>query len=331
MTWWDDLVRTPSPFFKPYYLDDARTAGPPKKRTLAPGESYIRVRLRSIHIPFVRKGFSRFYGVLHSSIEVPHLDGRATMFEVVTSPADLRNVAAARPDRIIHHDRTLCGWCPYVGGTLRLRLALISVKAGDLAGPYVSLLEEVAGLAGVAYAATAAPYVAAVRKGVDLLTGSASDSDVEVALVADLSPCETGWWFIARIEQHAAQNKILGVDRDGQVHNANGAPVKDAPYFVFTIEAESTRDDWFEIPEIKASYSRLRTLTREGVYPEAEKELAHLLRIIKLSPDLLAADRATLADKIEKEFRSATPATLTSGKEARGDVMRELVDLGLYS
>jgi hypothetical protein len=133
--------------------------------------AYVSIFLRSVRIVNVRKGWNKFYPVVHSYISLPHLSGKVAEFQAVTSPSHLAELDADHLDRVINLNHRLLGPVPYRGGDLTCEIGLFSVKSSDLAKPFLGVLETMASVAGVSYAALAQPFIAPLKKGVELLTG----------------------------------------------------------------------------------------------------------------------------------------------------------------
>jgi len=63
-----------------------------------PLETYLTVTLKSMRVVNVRRGLTKFYGVVHSFAAVPHASGDMAQFNKVVSPNQLKELDAAHVD-----------------------------------------------------------------------------------------------------------------------------------------------------------------------------------------------------------------------------------------
>ena len=86
---------------------------------------------------------------------------------------------------------------------MTLTVALFSVKSADLAAPYLELLTSLANTGGVAFLSAAKPYVEPLRKGADLLFGTAGASQLEIGFDRDFTALEAGYYLAMRAPKNA--------------------------------------------------------------------------------------------------------------------------------
>ena len=171
--------------------------------------------VKSARIVNVRQGLTKFYGVVNSSMAVPHLSGASAEFNVITTPAFLKNVDAAHIDRVIQLDQRLLGPIPYRGGQLTLEIGLFSIKAVDLAAPYLEVLETMSKQAGVAFINAALPFAEPLKTGINLLVGGGDSSPLEIGVAASAWTPETGYFVVMRAPKGSVPVKDLRVDPGG--------------------------------------------------------------------------------------------------------------------
>lgn len=297
---------------------------------IKPDEKYVSAMLNSFRIVDVRKGLKKFYGVVHSHWDIQGLGGPAS-FSVVTTPSELKAVDASRLDRVITMQKRLLGPVPYRGSDLELEIGLFSIKEADLAAPFLSLLEDLSGLAGTSFISAALPFAQPLQKGIAMLTGSTDDSILEVGLSRAFieSGLRTGHYLVMRAEKNAVDVSTLRVDpNDFKVLGPDNQPVSDFPYLLFQIEASNQRSDWFNIEVLKKAYDALREAVRKGDAPAIRDGLVVFRRLALTSDDLLSTDGAALADKVKAEIDKAVgPAATSVGRPVQ---LPEFRSLSLY-
>jgi hypothetical protein len=275
------------------------------------GSAYISILLRSMRIVSVRRGWNKFYPVVHSYISIPHLGGKRAELQAVTSPSKLSELDASHLDRVISLNHRLLGPIPYRGGDINLEVGLFSVKSDDLAKPFLGVLEAMAAAAGVSYLSVAMPFVGPLKKGLEFLTGS-NDIDLEIGLCTVFSKPETGYFFVMRAERGSVNPADLKVAEDFRLVDRAGQAISDYPYLVFSIETSDRRDEWFLIPEIASLHEELSTAIRKGKENDVQEIFSLFRRTVLTSPDLLAKDAQRLVKEVEEEITAQLPAAMTS-------------------
>lgn len=268
---------------------------------IPPDTAYLTLTLRSLRIVDVRKGLKRFFGTVHSWSSLAHLSGRA-QFQVVTTPAELKDADAAHLDRVISMDRPLLGPVPYRGGGLELEVGLFSVVSGDLVGPFLDVLESMSKAAGVTFVAAAGPFIEPLTQAISVLTGTSRDSLLEIGLAKQWEPT-TGYYAIVRAPRGRIRTEDVSVAADQRLVDARGDAIQDYPYVVFSIEASRERPNWFEIPELKSAYDDLNREVQRGKVRDAEEAFAVFRRAALTSPDLLIDDARKMTDKVNSHIK----------------------------
>lgn len=289
-------------------LSPAQTPGSEPREPIDPDENYVSVFLRSARIVNVRSGFTRFYGVIHSLMNVPHRSGEDARFAVVTVPTAMRDLDPNRLDRVVQMNHRLLGPIPYVGGDISMEVGLLSVAAGDLAAPYLQILQTLSEKAGVGYINVALPFADVIISGINLLTGGADKSILEIGLSIQEDSPKTGWYVAVRAPKDSFDVKNLKVDpSDNKLLTADGGPLKDYPYLVVEVKKESARNDWFEIPELAEAYSEIQAEFRKGDVEATQEAITAFRRRALTSNDLLEDDAVRLANRVKERYAEIGP------------------------
>jgi hypothetical protein len=287
------------------------SAGP----VIQPKKSYVSVMIRQLHVVHVRIGFNRFYGTVQSYARLPHMSGRPVEFTAMTTPAQLRDVQKKNLDRFVLSGQRLLGPVPFMGGDLELEIGLFSVKSQDMLKPYLDLLDELSKAAGVSVFSVAAPYIAPLKRGVELLTAAEGGATLEIGVTATFDTLREGTYFAARLDSASRDMSKFEVDDNCRLLDERGNPIKDAPYIVFSIDQHSTRDDWFMIPSIASAYAKLNDVVRS---PRSSLKLvsSHQERfngVVMDDPDILPDHADDIISWVSEQLSRKLPAVKTSG------------------
>jgi hypothetical protein len=300
-----DLFRSPAVDYTFGQIGDDSSRSPIEKN-----QKYLSVILRSMRIIHSRRGWSKFYPVVHSYFSLPHHASRLAEFQVVTSPTRLAELDPNRLDRIITLNQRLLGPIPYRGGDLTAEIGLLSVKTSDLAKPYLNLLETMATAAGVSFVSVAQPFIGPLKKGLELLTES-SDLGLEVGLATNWTEPVSGNYAVIGAKRGTYQTSSMRIADDLRLVDEFGRAIEEHPYFVFGLECSDSRDDWFQIPDISEIHSQLREAVQKARTAEAEEFFATFKRTALTSPDLLFKHSQKLVAEIQSELSEIMPATMT--------------------
>lgn len=327
MSWWSTALRTRADSWTFGALGADQVPDSLGHERVEPESFYLSGFLRSMWVTDVRKGVARFYGTLHSHTSLPHLGGALAEFQIIVTPPDLRDVDTSDANRFVTRNIRLFGPGPYRGGDLELELGLFSVRAGDLVGPFVDLLESMTGAAGVSLVGAARPFAEPVRRGFDLLMGTEGEAILEIGLSTVFSQPETGYFVIMRRRSDEIDLSKIAVTDDYRLADENGRVFADFPYAVVAIEASPRRDDWFQIPELAGVYASLRDDVANGRLDTVKESLAVFNRTTLTSPDLLSRDALQLVERVTSEIDQTLRLTQTSGGPER---MPTLEEVALY-
>jgi hypothetical protein len=335
MSWWRDvwIQRAGTWFFAP--LPAANSPAKTEPREIAPNTAYVQVRLKSMHVTDVRRGLARFYGTVHSFAAVAHRGGEEARFNTVTTPAALRDVDAKHLDRLIVIDQPLLGPVPFRGGELTLQVGLFSIQSQALVGPFLEILGTLSKLSGVSFVSAALPFAEPLVQGINLLTGGADGSVLEIGISMQTRKPRTGYYVVLRAPRDEVDVQTLGVSDGDFVLTRAGRAITDQPYMVLEIGADAVRDDWFRIPELQKPYAELKQAVRDGKPKVVEEVLTVFEHAAITSDDLLVEDARRLARLVRQDMEAAFPPALTgraghASLDGRGVGMRELAEIPLY-
>lgn len=272
-----------------------------KGPAVAANKEYLTVDVAALWITHVRKVLSKFYGAVHGSVQVPHETGETREFQAFDAIADAKELDAGHLDRIVQGPYRLLDSVPYRGKGINVRIALFSIKSADLAAPYIGLLKSVSDIAGVAFVSQAAPLVDVIHAGVSALAGRDS---LEIGRHGLFDPVYTGHYVVVRADPGQLPVDKLAFDESTRILSFDGQPVVDYPYFVLKIGASTTRDYWYNIPDVKIAFSHMKE--QFGRTPhDIEKNLQAFDAFqvaASLSPDLLDNHAKNLVDETRKRF-----------------------------
>jgi hypothetical protein len=298
--------------------------GPPGTASVAinADTAYVEVTLRRLWIPKIRIGTKKFYGAVHSDLGLWHESGDFVNFKHVITPDELKDqdVDAKHLDRAIVSNQPILGPTPYRGGRLQFNLALLSIKAEDLAGPFLEVLSGLAGAAGVSFVGAAQPFLKPLATGIDLLTGTSGAAVREIQVMTNLQPVLTGVFVVVRATKNEVDLQKIRVESDYTLRDANQQPLTAYPYMVATIERADSRADWAGIPDVKTAYERVKTAVRNDKPEEYRDAMTVFRRTCMLSPDLLSSHARKLVKEVQSKMDELMGAPLTSGTQEKRQV-----------
>jgi hypothetical protein len=215
-----------------------------------PNKHYVTVWLRSMRITHTRFGTDKYHGCVHSFISLLDMRQGTAEFHVISTPEKVRNVDAQSTDGVVTQDIPLLESVPYRGG-LRVQLGLFSIKAGDLTAPYLNMLDDLSGAAGVGFVRQALQFVNPIKNGINLLLGGGRDVKLDVGVNKGFPAPSTGTFLVMRAPSDKINVDKLTLNNNLEVIDDEKKLVKEYPYLVFSVATSDTRDNWFAIPEIK--------------------------------------------------------------------------------
>jgi hypothetical protein len=323
--WWSKTVRTAAQTWFFGRLGDPAMPAPP----VAPDQRYVNVFLRSMHVANLRVGAITYHGSVTSSFSMLRRSGTSAEFLVIVTPNMLKNIDPAGLDKVVTLNTRLVGPLPYRGGDVNAEIGLFSVPQSDLAEPYLSIVEQLTGLAGVSLASSSMPLVRTVKSALNMLVGAASDTRLEIGVRTSLTPLVEGDYCAVKLSAADLTPADLRLTPAGTLTSPNGADIT-APYLVFTVSTSPVREDWFIIPEIRAAYDELRAAARRGDLQRAEEGVRAFRRVATTCDDLLAPDGVRLTDLVQTEINLAFgEGVLTSATPTRD--LPDLAALPLFA
>lgn len=328
--------------FVVHWLEPGQVPGGEAREPIRPGGDYLRLDLRALQVPYVRKGLKRYYGMVNSEVALAHRGQGTAQFQAVIAPPELKNVDASRRDRFVSFDRPLAGPVPYRGGDLELQVGLFSVAFENLLEPYVGLLEEIGSKCSVEFINLAMPYAGLLAKGVSLLTGSNNEQMLEIGIQANLKAPRTGWLLVMRADADefpADRLEKLSVKGDKPKLMEGRARLKDYPYMLLCLGRSPERPDWYDIPELKAQHGLYNEALRSNDREKAEAALRAFELAVFTCPDLLTADATRVGQEAKADLdrlypparTTAAPTATAAGKKKAGLRPRKLSEYRIYS
>jgi len=313
--WWkqEQIHWTLVPLVAPAGVTPLDGALPPEK-PIQPGKAYVHIAMRSMSIAASRIGWTRFHAALNTRVGADLRDGSAAEIHSVLAPDGLRELDPSRMQNVLHIDRTIFGPVPYIGGPIKLSLGVIAVKHADLATPFLNVLQTLGTAAGVAFIGAAQPFIGPIKAGIDMLTGSADATQLQIAIVRELNPPVTGWYALVRVAGATVRPTEFSVAPGNFELLRNGKSMRDVPYLVYAVDAVPTRHDWARIPELRASYADFAREVRAGHATQAGDAAKSFARIALMCPELLKVHVDDVVAAVNDELRRA----FSAGDGAKG-------------
>lgn len=299
MGFWSNLLKERS---KDWFYDEPSDPNCPndiREKYLDSGSEYISITLKSMKIVSIRVAFSQFYGVVNSYISLDHINGKPAEFNVVTTPSKLVQLDPVNIDRIITRDIPLLGPFPYFGGKLQMEIGLFAVQSGNLAEPFLTILQEMSETAGVSFIGQALPYVDLIKKGTDALVGSyGKDATIQIGLITTYTRIKTGYYVIARIDDSRLKRGEVIIDKNYRLLDKNRSPLEGIPYLVFQISSSPKRPDWFMIPDIVAAHNILDDAVKTRDKLKIREALIAFKTVVLTSKDLILKDAREIYNQV---------------------------------
>lgn len=331
MSFWNSIFTKRSEDWTFSRLQPDQVPDEPKQNLdIAPNSGYLTIQVKSFRVVNVRKLTKKFYGMIHSRVSMLNIGGPDATFQTVSTPSELKLVDPRNLDRVITTNITLAKNTPYRGGEVNVQIGLFSVEEADLAGPFIDLLTDLANTAGVGIVKAALPFVEPIKKGVDAIVGSNDGSILEIGYATTLNPPKTGWFVIMRApkEKNIAQSLKVTPDDFRLVQKSDNQPVKDCPYFVFTVSASRENPEWYKISYLAESYKKLQDAIAASNIDSAKEQFAIFKRAALTSDDLIREDAERLCALVEEKLK----VILTSGlvAKAKASSLENLEQIQLY-
>lgn len=321
MSWWD-LWDTKSSDYIYAEIPGNKTKSGLDHTPLVSKTGYIRIFLKTWRVDNIREGWSEFYGAVHGYISTSRFGGGIVDVNAFTSPNQLQNADPKHANRIISLNYPLFGPVPYMGGDLSVKIGLFSIKSADLSGPFLDVLSTIASAAGGgAYVAAVKPFIDPLKKGIEAVTDTSQDTRLEIGLVKTYNVPATGYFAVIRADEAEIDKSKFRIDNDERlVNDSDGKPIRDYPYFVFTIEYTAQHETWYDIADLQQAYSELSANINDDNSTAAILQSAYLRfrKKVKQSPDLIPPDMDRVLEEVRKKIADVTGVTVSDTLPARG-------------
>jgi hypothetical protein len=275
--------------------------------------TYLSIRVKSLRLPFTRKGVNKLYGVVHSFADIPGGPGEAVRFATATTPAELAGVDPKNLSKVVTVDKAVVGPTPWWGGDLKLQIGLFSVVEQNLAAPFLSTLTALSNQVGVSFAATAKPFVDVISMGVAALSRDVGSVKLEIGLDRGYDPPVPGHYALIAAPAGALRDAKFDLDSSDGKLKVDGVHYTEKPYIVFTIEAVTQQPRWGEIAELRAAYQKIREAKRLNDQAKAKDALTSFRLLALSSTDLIFSDAQALVKKAEDDLKTFFGSAKISG------------------
>ena len=269
------------------FFGPVRTVGGGQQPTgvvVEPESAYLSLYLESMRVSAVRVRAQTFHGSVTSTCTLQSRSGQRAELFAVSTPNSLREADPRHLDHVVTGTIPVVVGVPYRGGGLDAEIGLFAFPSGNLMGPYLDLLSDVAAVASAflptAGALAGAALIPPVHKGLDLLFGAATGARLEVGLDHTWPVPVTGCYAVVRAPEPPGG---FCVGPGGRLVDQDGAEVR-VPHLVLRLDAQRERHNWAEIPEIRAAYETIAEASRRGDLIAAREALASFRRVAVFSP-----------------------------------------------
>jgi hypothetical protein len=199
------------------------------------------------------------------------------------------------------------------------------MENGDLAAPYINLLQELASAAGVGMVQTAMVFAQPIRAGIDFLLDARSTVDLKLGL--ELQSLDMAGTYLL-VQAPSEKAKDFKVNGEFKLVDERGIELKEYPYLVFSVEASGQRLDYMNIPDIKQAQEELKKQITSNNLLRARSEAMPAFKLACImSPDLISSDADYLIKCQEEKMNKVDEAQKVSGTKLTG---WDLEDLDLY-
>jgi hypothetical protein len=275
----------------------------PNLRPLVPAENYISIKVKSLRLPYVRKGVTKFHGVVHTFANLAGAGQAATEFASATTPTALSGLDPRNLSNVITIDRDVVGPTPWNGGDLRLQVGLFSVVEQELAGPFLATMTALSDKVGVAFVTSAKPFLDVISAGIGALTRQVGSVRLEIGMDRTFSPPKPGHYAVIAAPVGELAGAEFDLDPNDGKLKLNGKHYEARPYLVFTIEAVEQQARWGEITELQTAYRLVTDAARANDQSKARAAMASFRLIALTSTDLTMSDAARLVQKVDERLK----------------------------
>jgi hypothetical protein len=261
--------------------------------------TYLQVDIKALRLPFKREGVTRYHGLVHVFADLPGRNGQTVQFANATTPSKLAGLDPKHVSNVLTINKRVVGPTPWSGGDLMLQIGLFSVVEQDLAGPFLSTITALSDKVGVAFAATAKPFIDIIGAGVQALTAKEGSVKLEVGLDLSVSPPVTGYYALVATAKDKLNGAQFDLDPNDFRLKVNGQPYVDKPYLVFGVSAVTQQERWGEIEDLRTAYQAVRDAIVANDQDKATEAFVVFRRLARISLELIDSDAERLIEKVE--------------------------------
>ena len=301
-------------------------------KEIKPDQCYVELYVESFRLEKARNFTTTFHPVIYSFVELARLGNDRAQLASVTKPKELANLDPKNFDKVITYSKQMMPTMPWRGTPFGLQLGLFSVKSGNLLTPLIDYVTKVSERAGIAVAATLAPFTPLVTEGLDMIAGQTADTAIELAIDTDIPLAESRLCALVARRNGEIPDSELSIDPGDRKLLHKGKPLN-AGYCVFSIRRNDVNPRWGEIVALREAYAEFTRAVIDGKRKTAEEAKAAFSRRVIVSPDLISADKKQLMEKVEADFKLAFhggPQAASPAQRRQFFEKRELADLQLY-
>src|ERR1043166_1313114 len=298
-SWWEDPTKQPVSGYLAGKVDDLAPSVLIKSKA-----QYFSLTVECLRIVLEREGVKKFFGVISGRVGFD-LNRGPDAITLIISPEDLKGVDRKDLGKIIVQSIPLCEKIPYIGDSIDLRLALMSLEMENLLDGMVDVLSSVAKAAGIGYVEQAKAFVTPIEKGIGLLS---KQGGTEIGIYKSIDDLKTGYYCVARGPQERLQLNRCKLSGNWELIDQSGKIVTDIPYFVIRIQANDNKDNFARIPSIRDAYEKMRESALEGKEKDATDAFELFRRTVIWSDDLLDHDRGPMIEWGRTNLQATFPA-----------------------
>lgn len=277
-------------------------------------ETYISIKVRSLRLPFTRKGSSKIHGIVHSFANLPGAWSEAVEFANATTPSALAGLDPKNVSNVIVIDKQVVGPTPWHGGDLKLQIGLFSIVEQELAGAFLSTMTALSDKVGVSFVAPAKPFLDVISAGVSALTRQVGSVKLEIGMDKSFEPPVPGTYALIAAPRGELNGAKFDVDPSDGKLKVNGEHYEKQPYLVFTIEAVARQDRWGEIAELRNAYRVISDAVKGNDQSKAREAMTSFRLLALTSPDLVELDALSLVEKVDQRLSVVFASPMVSGR-----------------
>ncbi|MGE0494262.1 MAG: hypothetical protein AB7S38_33935 [Vulcanimicrobiota bacterium] len=233
---------------------------------------YVKIRARAATLDEDKWYWRRYFASVRSQISILDAsDGEWKQVSCLGDPNVFQKEHGEDHQRIMIFNQPLLGPAPYVGGGIRLNLALVKAKLEDdnLTQPFFQVLASVTKIAGVSVPANADEYSETIMSGVESVL-QFRDNVLEVSYSTVLERPQAGHYVIYKANNRAIDNefinKVTTMVRDCTWADPTEATTKlisrvpagfqreDLSMMLVEVTHTTHREDWFSLKELSKPY-----------------------------------------------------------------------------